>query len=111
MGRPRLRQQHGIPYRRGGPFLTKSRSVPITLFVAIALTLALLIFFGAWAVSADIDDQRSLAFGLPGTTPTLTGENLADRGAASQATQLGETAEPVGDNWWSKTLLKACPLH
>jgi hypothetical protein len=76
--------------------------------------LVLLIFFGAWAVSADVDNQRSLAFGLPGTTPSLTGQNLAEQGPY-QVARLGDSdidsASAAGDSWWGKALLKACPLH
>jgi len=79
--------------------------------VVIGLTLVLLIFFGAWAVSADVDNQRSLAFALPGTTPTLTGQNLAEGDGPYKAALTGETASASGDSWWGKALLKACPLH
>jgi len=70
-----------------------------------------MIFFGAWAVSADADNQRSLTFALPGTTPTLSGQNLAEQEQPYQVARLGETASAAGDSWWGKALLKACPLH
>ena len=40
--------------------------------MVLVVVLALIVFFGAWAVSADVE-QRTLAFGLPGVTPTLSG--------------------------------------
>ena len=79
--------------------------------MVIGLTLVLLIFFGAWAVSANVDNQRSLAFGLPGTTPALTGQNLAEDDGPYKAALTGAATSASGDSWWGKALLKACPLH
>ena len=77
----------------------------------LALVLALIIFFGAWAVSADVGDQRTLAFGLPGTTPTLSGANLqAQDSGVYQTDQIGAQST-ASDTWWGNAFLSACPLH
>ena len=76
----------------------------------LALVLALIIFFGAWAVSADVGN-RSLAFGLPGTTPTISGNNLQDQNTGPyQVARLGGQ-EAASDTWWGSAFLRACPLH
>ena len=76
--------------------------------MAVVAVIALIIFFGAWAASADVGNQRTLAFGLPGTTPTLSGANLRD--ANSEVARLASTVEN-SDTWWGKAFLRACPLH
>lgn len=85
--------------------------VPLTFFVVLAVVLALIIFFGAWAVSADVGNQRTLAFGLPGTTPSLSGNNVQqhDEGPYQVARLDGE--DVAGDTWWGQAFLRACPLH
>ena len=83
----------------------------MTFFVVIVLTVALIIFFGAWAVSADVEDQRSLAFGLPGTTPTLSGQDLNSNDNPYRVSQIGETRDSLSETWWGSAFLKACPLH
>jgi hypothetical protein len=72
---------------------------PFVFLVVVTATVVLIIFFGAWAVSAE-SEGRSLNFGLTGTT-------LEDFGVAP----IGETSEGVADSWWGKGFLKACPLH
>lgn len=82
------------------------------------LTVALLIFFGAWAVSS------SEAGAGGALTSALTGANAnpaaADAGPASggananpfQVASLDETGEPAAEeSWWGQAFLKACPLH
>ena len=85
--------------------------VPLMFFAVLAVVLALIIFFGAWAVSADVSNQRTLAFGLPGTTPTISGGNLQenDTGPYQIARLDGQGA--AGDTWWGQAFLRACPLH
>lgn len=83
------------------------------------LTVALLIFFGAWAVSS------SEAGAGGALTSALTGANTnpaaaADAGPASggananpfQVASLDETGETAAEeSWWGQAFLKACPLH
>ncbi|MCH7842160.1 MAG: hypothetical protein J4N69_05615 [Chloroflexi bacterium] len=91
--------------------ISKRIPVPFTFAVVLAVVLALIIFFGAWAVSADVGAQRTLAFGLPGTTPTLSGGNLRDPNSGPyQVGRLVSTVEN-SDTWWGKAFLRACPLH
>ncbi|MAQ54714.1 MAG: hypothetical protein CL719_07625 [Chloroflexi bacterium] len=92
--------------------MTTSRRIPVplTFSVVLAVVIALIIFFGAWAVSADVG-QRTLAFGLPGTTPTLSGANLQETNSGPyQIARLGDH-EAAGDTWWGSAFLRACPLH
>lgn len=79
--------------------------------LVLAAVIALIIFFGAWAVSADVGGQRALAFGLPGTTPTLTGENLTGDNASQPGSDNADGQSAPGDTWWGQALLTACPLH
>ncbi|MCH8297963.1 MAG: hypothetical protein IH873_07845 [Chloroflexi bacterium] len=91
--------------------ISKRIPVPFTFAVVLAVVLALIIFFGAWAVSADVSAQRTLAFGLPGTTPTLSGGNLQDQNSGPyQIAHLASTVEN-SDTWWGQAFLRACPLH
>ena len=79
--------------------------------VVLAVVLALIIFFGAWAVSADVGGQRTLAFGLPGTTPTLSGGNLREENSGPYQVARLATAVEKSDTWWGQAFLRACPLH
>ncbi|MDA0264187.1 MAG: hypothetical protein O3A93_10255 [Chloroflexi bacterium] len=85
--------------------------IPVAFFLVLAAVLALIIFFGAWAVAADVGNQRTLAFGLPGTTPGLNGSNIREtEDSAFQVARLdGEGT--AGDTWWGGAFLRACPLH
>ena len=76
----------------------------------LALILALIIFFGAWAVSADVSG-RSLAFGLPGTVPTLDGGNLRNENSGPYQVARLDGHEAARDTWWGSAFLRACPLH
>ena len=78
--------------------------------LVLALVLALIIFFGAWAVSADVGNQRSLAFGMPGTTATLSGTTVTANADTNQADQINGV-NTAGDTWWGNAFLSACPLH
>jgi hypothetical protein len=89
--------------------------VPFAFVLVIGLTIALIIFFGAWAVAADAGNERSLTFGLPGTTDVgpegeAQGADQADSGPFRVA-RLGEQEDGADDTWWGQAFLKACPLH
>ncbi|MBC8279341.1 MAG: hypothetical protein H8E48_01015 [Chloroflexi bacterium] len=92
--------------------MTTAKRVPVPLVfsLVLALVLALIIFFGAWAVSADVGNQRSLAFGIPGTTATLSGTTVTADSDANQDAQLNGH-DTAGDTWWGNAFLSACPLH
>ncbi len=87
---------------------------PFIFVVVVTATVALIIFFGAWAVSADAEG-RELTFGLPGTT--LEESDIANTEGGGQAraafgvTPIGETSAGPADTWWGQGFLKACPLH
>ena len=74
--------------------------------------IALFIFFGAWAVSADAaDHDRELSFAL-GNSAASFGVNplaseIVDEGTTKTTTDDASSA----DTWWGSTLLIACPLH
>ena len=87
--------------------------LPISFFVVVIVTLALVVFFGAWVVSADLEERdRVLSFGVPG-------------GASFEAKGSSGTGEPLGiretfaasngnlesDSWFGNSFLKACPFH
>ena len=89
---------------------SKRIPVPFTFSLVLTIVIALIIFFGAWAVSADVGN-RALAFGLPGTTPTLSGSNIQDQDSGTyQVARLGDQGT-AGDTWWGGAFLRACPLH
>jgi hypothetical protein len=82
--------------------------------VVITVTVGLVIFFGAWAVSAS-EDGRELNFGFAGTTlddsSVKTSEGGQQAQAAFGAVPIGESPEGASDSWWGQGFLKACPLH
>ena len=74
----------------------------------VSAVIFLIIFFGAWAVSADAGDRdRKLSFGFAGTSATAStavGSSDADgSGSLDQSTPE--------DSWWGGAFLKACPFH
>jgi hypothetical protein len=77
------------------------------------MTIALMIFFGAWAVSADVTERdRVFAFAVPGGTALLTSNGDSTGQLALDGTtslEGGHTA--AADTWWGTGLLRACPLH
>ena len=91
----------------------KTIPLPVSFLVVVSVTIALLIFFGAWAVSADAGDRdRVLAFAVPGgvsslsVTPTQGSRIPGDAGADNTVEGLS-----AADTWWGGALLSACPLH
>ena len=91
----------------------KNIPLPVSFIVVVSVTIALLIFFGAWAVSADTDDRdRVLSFAVPGGVSGLSvtppqGSGIP-RDAERDNTVVGDNA---ADTWWGGALLRACPLH
>ena len=88
--------------------------VPLSFVLVMAGTVALLIFFGAWAVSADANSrERGLSFAIAGTGPgSGLGSGILNpkRVQGQEAGQSGDI-EGYADAWWGKALIKACPLH
>ena len=91
----------------------KSIPLPVSFLVVLAVTLSLVIFFGAWAVSADVEERdRVFAFAVPGGAanfPELASDTT--RGLGRTEPGLPTDGQAYADTWWGSSLLKACPLH
>ena len=75
------------------------------------MTIALMIFFGAWAVSADVTERdRVFAFAVPGGTAALT-SNADSTGQLVLGGLRTAEGNHAADTWWGNGLLRACPLH
>ncbi len=89
--------------------------VPATFLVVVAGIVFLIIFFGAWAVAADVSDRdRALAFGFAsgGAAPkTQAVESAQAKAGQSGTADAAGASEGDGDGWWSTAFLKACPFH
>ena len=88
--------------------------VPATFLVVVLVTIFLIIFFGAWAASADTGDQeRKLTFGFANSGTSLDATTLnSSESAVSAADGTADGSEgDAGRDWWQKAFLKACPLH
>ena len=92
--------------------MNKHIPAPISFVIAVAFALALFIFFGAWAVSADPEGRdRTFAFAVGGPGTTLFDQNNGDSAPVLGQTENGwETGfgQPTSnaDTWWGKSLLK-----
>ncbi len=91
----------------------------LTSVGAMAFTVLLVIFFGAWAVSASsgpgaggVDGVLTTATsGFTGgyaqpSVPTASNPNFNPDAAPRLA-----SANTAADTWWGKAFLTACPLH
>ena len=98
------------------------RNVAIATSIgAMLLTVLLIIFFGAWAVSAS--SEADLSSVLSGATAGFSGNvspqtsQIAAQATASSADNVPRLASnpaagnTAADSWWGKALLGACPLH
>ena len=85
----------------------KRLPVPITFLVVVAATIFLIIFFGAWAASADTGDRDAgaLTFGFASNDPSL------DPTALNSSVVDGDEGDADNGDWWKTAFLKACPLH
>ena len=98
----------------------------VTSVGAMALSVLLIIFFGAWAVSAsgDAGVQSLLSgatAGFSGDPLTAANANTPSDAAAGIDPANGDTAprlasattgnRAAADTWWGKAFLTACPLH
>ena len=92
--------------------------MPVQFVVVVAISLALTIYFGAWAADARINERAAMAAGQSAQQFDFrSGGNNA--GGTSLSGGLGQdnagaglayrnTAEGQG---WEKAFLFACPLH
>jgi len=88
---------------------------PFVFVAVIVVTVALIVFFGAWAVASDAEG-RELTFGFSSSTLEDSGVADSEGGGQGQAAfgvaPIGETSdEGLSDTWWGQGFLKACPLH
>ena len=87
--------------------MVKRIPAPMTFVVVSAMIIALSIFLGAWAVSADVEDgDRAFSFGLP-----AAGTNSQTSFAGGSPPNAYGDEGTVADSWWGQALIKACPLH
>ena len=91
----------------------------LTSIGAMVATLLLIIFFGAWAVSASGDAGFSEV--LSGATSGFSG-SVSPQSAAPRTGVVAADADTVprlasassggaADTWWGQAFLVACPLH
>ena len=87
---------------------------PFVFVAVIVVTVALIIFFGAWAVASDAEG-RELTFGFSGAALEDSeggGPSAGSGQAAFGVAPIGETSDDsLSDTWWGQGFLKACPLH
>ena len=96
------------------------RNIAIVISVGgMAVSVLLIIFFGAWAVSAS--GEAGVSSLLSGATAGFSGDALT--AASASASDAGDTAprlastsaasgeRAAADTWWGKAFLTACPLH
>ena len=84
--------------------------------LVVVVTVALIIFFGAWAVASDAEG-RELSFGFSSSTiqdsnvSGAEGEQQASNAFGSGAIGADPSDEALSNTWWGQGFLKACPLH
>ena len=94
--------------------------LPAQFVVVVAVSLALTIFFGAWAADAKVE-ARSQTLSLSGVHALYVQSYAAGSsfgaapGTDSNATPSGGTNQAlggeVGQKAWERAFLFACPLH
>ena len=92
--------------------------MPVQFVTVIAISLALTIYFGAWAADARIDArggqgavQTAQQFNFGSTSSVTSGAGLSSslgQGTGGDTPANGTTAE---GQTWEKMFLFACPLH
>ncbi len=86
----------------------KRLPVPATFLVVVSAVIFLIIFFGAWAASADSGGgERKLAIGFAGSAAATSATTIRPSETTSQGS-LDQSAE--GDSWWG-TLHKKLSQH
>lgn len=90
------------------------RNVAMLTSVGVMVaTILMVVFFGAWAVSASSEtDVGSLITGVSSGFAGTVGQPSSG-GAATDANEVPRlaSANPAADTWWGKAFLVACPLH
>ena len=92
----------------------------VTSVGAMVASIMLLIFFGAWAVSAssEADVSGVLAGATAGFARGVSPQSAQSAASATTGDSDGVprlasavSGETPADTWWGKALLGACPLH
>ena len=87
----------------------KRLPVPATFLAVVLAVIFLIIFFGAWAASADAEGgERKLTLGFTGGAVATSATNVSSSEATSQGS-LDQEAEEA--SWWGSAFLSACPFH
>ena len=86
------------------------KTKPIPFLVTVVIAIALTIFFGAWAVSADIEARTVEPYAIS------VGSSFNPQASSFQypSTVYGDLGDGSSQNdgvWWERALLVACPLH
>ena len=90
------------------------KGIPVTFLAVLIITVLLTIFFGAWAVSTDVNPQvGGLSFAVAGSDPDNGGSNVEPPSEAGVSASSDEGSGSTADTWWGNALrrMKACPLH
>ena len=84
----------------------------------MAVSIMLIIFFGAWAVSASSEADLTnivagAASGFSGGVPSQQGQPAVGpgSGAVPRLATTSDGSQAAADTWWGRALLGACPLH
>ena len=94
----------------------------LTSVGAMVVTLLLIIFFGAWAVSASTEaglgsvlttatSGFTSGYGQTASTSGPVDPNAVPRLATAAIPGGGGAGATASDTWWGKAFLTACPLH
>ena len=88
---------------------------------ALVVALLLIIFFGAWAVTASSEsDLTNVLSGAaagfsgsvsPQSAQPVTASSASDPNNVPRLASGGAAGDTVADTWWGKAFLGACPLH
>ena len=89
------------------------KRIPLTFVIVVVASVLLTVFFGAWAVSADVEGRdKNFAFGVAIGGSNLAGDQPDPSSETSeQSVGSGENEESPADKWWGKAVLRACPFH
>ena len=97
---------------------TRIFGMPVQFVVVVAISLALTIYFGAWAADARINERAAQAsvqtvqqFNFGSATTASSSAGLSgglSQGRAGNVPGYGGVTEGEG---WEKFFLFACPLH
>ena len=97
-------QNNGLAYRLNN---MRVLGLPLQFVVVVVMSLAMTIFFGAWAADARIE-ARNQPYALGGP-----GASQFDFRSHQAASLNGSLGDGVGgeEQGWERAFLFACPLH